>query len=352
VKVWIDLSNSPHALLFAPISRRLESDGHEVLITARDNAQTVELARRHWEEPAVIGGRTHAGRAAKGRAMLARVRDLAEWARRARPDVALSHNSYGQIVAARRLGIRTVTAMDYEHQPANHLGFRLAGTILLPEALRQAGIERQGAIPGKTRFYDGLKEEIYLGDFEPDRAVLEETGVEATSGGVLVVARTPPSGALYHRAGNPLFGQILSAIGERPDVRCVTLCRHPEQRRELAAMKLPNLILPEHAVDARSLLYAADLVVGAGGTMTREAALLSVPTVSIFAGRPAAVDRWLEQRGALRRLDTLGDLPPLQPRLREPRDPSLLRVREEQLISEFAHATTGVRTAVPTPTHG
>jgi len=352
MRVWIDLSNSPHALLFAPISRRLERDGHEILVTARDNAQTVELARRSWERPVVVGGRTHAGRTAKAGAILKRVRDLTAWAREARPDVALSHNSYAQILAARRLGIRAVTAMDYEHQPANHLGFRLAGTVLLPEALRQAGVERQGAVPRKTRFYDGLKEEIYLGDFEPDRGVLEEAGVAPAPGDALVVARTPPSGALYHRAGNPLFGQVLSAIGERPDVCCVTLCRHPEQRRELAEMKLPNLTLPERAVDARSLLYAADLVIGAGGTMTREAALLGVPTVSIFAGRPAAVDRWLERRGLLRRLDSLEDLPPLRPRSEEPRDPAMLRVREEVLIGEFVHAVTGVRPSPPVPAHG
>ncbi len=352
MRVWIDLSNSPHALLFAPISRRLESEGHEVLVTARDNAQTVELARQHWKRPKVIGGRTQAGRVAKGRAMLRRVRDLAEWARGARPDVALSHNSYGQIVAARRLGIRAVTAMDYEHQPANHLAFRLASTVLLPAALREAGTERQGAGPRKTRFYEGLKEEIYLGDFEPDTQVLEKIGVSAAPDGVLVVARTPPSGALYHRSDNPLFDQVLTKIGERPDVRCVTLCRHPEQRRTLAEMGLPNLVVPERAVDARSLLYAADLVVGAGGTMTREAALLGVPTVSIFAGRPAAVDSWLEERGALRRLDALDDLPPLRPRAQEPRDLSDLRQREEQLIDEFVHATTGARALAPMLAHG
>jgi predicted glycosyltransferase len=204
-------------------------------------------------------------------------------------------------------------------------------------------MERQGAGRRKAHFYDGLKEEIYLGDFEPDSRILQQVGVEPASDGVLVVARTPPSGALYHRSDNPLFGQILTTIGARPDVRCVVLCRHPEQRVALAEMGLPNLILPERAVDARSLLYAADLVIGAGGTMTREAALLGVPTVSIFAGRLAAVDSWLEQRGALRRLESLDDLPPLRPRLVEPNDPSTLRTREEELVEVFAEATTGVR---------
>jgi predicted glycosyltransferase len=353
VRIWIDLANSPHAPLFAPISRRLEEDGHEVLVTARDNAQTVELARRSWQRPVVIGGRSEAGRVAKGRALAARVRQLAAWARRTRPDVALSHNSYAQIAAARGLGIRAVTAMDYEHQPANHLGFRLANVVLMPEALRRTGVERQGAAPSKARFYRGLKEEIYLGDFEPDPGALHEAGVVPPGPGeMLVVTRTPPSGALYHRSDNPLFRQILNTIGGRPEIRCVALCRHPEQHRELSRLAFPNLVLPRKAVDARSLMHAADLVIGAGGTMTREAALLGVPTVSIFSGRGAAVDRWLEQRDLLRRLKSVADLPPLRPRTVQPRQPAELRARETELIDEFVQATCGARRAAPTPVHG
>lgn len=352
MRVWIDLSNSPHAPLFAPISRRLQNEGHEVLVTTRDNAQTVELAGRHWDELTVIGGRSPGGRLAKGKGMLQRIAGLAAWARASRPDVALSHNSYGQIVAARQLGIRAVTAMDYEHQPANHLAFRLANSILLPAALRDAPLRRQGATRRKVRFYDGLKEEIYLGDFEPSPQVLTEIGVQRRPGDVLVVTRTPPAGALYHRSGNPLFGQILELACGRPEVVCVALCRHPEQRQELAALELENLILPERAIDARSLLHEADLVVGAGGTMTREAALLGVPTVSIFAGRTPAADRWLEQRGALRRLGSIADLPPLEPRTRQPRDPAELRTRGERLAGEFIGAVNGApatRPPLPAP---
>ena len=57
LRVWIDLANSPHPLLFAPIARRLEEQGHEILVTVRDNAQTAELARARWPTSTVIGGR-------------------------------------------------------------------------------------------------------------------------------------------------------------------------------------------------------------------------------------------------------------------------------------------------------
>ena len=338
MKVWIDLSNSPHPLLFEPIAERLEGAGHGVLFTVRDNAQTVELAHARWPNAEVIGEESPPARAAKAKAAADRIGALASWARGARPDVALSHNSYAQIVAARLTGTRVITAMDYEHQPANHLAFRLAHAVLLPRALRDAGMERMGATAGKTWFYDGLKEEIYLGRFEPDPAVLDQVGVTRDNGEIVVVARTPPHGALYHQADNPIFSEVLRRIGANSEARCVVLSRQTKQREELEREEIPGVVLPREVVDARALMYCADLVVGAGGTMTREAALLGVPTVSIFAGRAAAADRWLEERGALRRLTGVGDLPPIRRRQDAPREVAELRRRSTHLVDHFVDA--------------
>ena len=141
----------------------------------------------------------------------------------------MSHNSYAQIVAARTLGVPIVTAMDFEHQPANHLAFRLATLVLLPEALPGDIARRQGATRRKVRRYPGLKEAIYLGDFEPDPHVLTELGLGGSDEPALVVARTPPTRAIYHRFGNPLFVEALRVVTRQPHVRCVVLARHPEQ---------------------------------------------------------------------------------------------------------------------------
>ena len=46
VRVWVDLTNSPHVLVLAPIIRRLQAHGHEVEVTARDFAQTLQLCDR------------------------------------------------------------------------------------------------------------------------------------------------------------------------------------------------------------------------------------------------------------------------------------------------------------------
>jgi predicted glycosyltransferase len=230
VKVWIDLANSPHALLFAPIARRLEGLGADLVVTARDHAQTAELARERWPDVRVIGGSSPPRTFSKGSAILRRVRDLVTWGRGLRPDVALSHNSYAQLLAAAALRIPRVTAMDYEHQQANHLAFRLANRILLPEAMPEAAICRQGASRRKVTRYPGFKEEVYLGDFEPDAAVLRRLDLDDTGSTSLVVARTGPAGATYHRTENELFYELLRRLSLRPRTRCVVLARTAGQR--------------------------------------------------------------------------------------------------------------------------
>lgn len=313
-KVWIDMSNSPHPLFFAPIARRIEQLGGTVLVTYRDHAQTAELTRERFPEATLIGAPSPPGRARKAAAIGGRVARLGRWAWSARPQVALSHNSYAQLVAARSLRIPSLTAMDYEHQPANHLAFRAANRILLPEAVPEAVVRKQGAKPSKVVRYRGLKEEVYLADFEPDGAILARLGVERPAGGAVVVARSAPAGAAYHPGENPILDDCLRALDARPDVVTVALARHDWQRQALRGLGLATVVVPEGAVDARSLLHAADAFVGAGGTMSREAALLGVPTWSAFAGERPAVDEWLEREGRLAELSSPDQLDGIGPR--------------------------------------
>ena len=158
----------------------------------------------------------------------------------------------------------------------------------------------------------------------------------------VVVARTPPSRAAYHRFANALFGEAIEMLGRDGKARVVVLARHPEQREALRELPFPNLVVPDRAVDSRSLIYLADLVLGAGGTMTREAALMGIPTYSVFAGEQPAVDRELERRGRLRLLRSAGELVPPAPRTCQPRGLGDLRARAQTLVEFFVeHALNG-----------
>lgn len=339
MKVWIDLANSPHALVFEPVAASLEQRGAQILVTVRDHAQTLDLARERWPGAKVIGGPSPGGRLAKAAGIGARVRTLRSWARRERPDVCLSHNSYAQLAAARSLSIPAVTAMDYEHQPANHLAFRCARRVLAPAALPVATLRRQGASKAKLVRYPGLKEQLYLSRFEPDPSVARSLGVGPDR--TLVVARTAPAGAAYHGGENPLLAETLKLLAAQPEVTSVVLARHPEQAHATRALGLPDVIVPEETIDALSLVSTADLFIGAGGTMTREAALLGVPTVSVFSGPSAAADRWLEAQGRLRRLRAPAELGRVA-RSDTRRPPEDLRRAGDDLLELFVATTAAV----------
>jgi predicted glycosyltransferase len=298
MRVWLDLSNSPHVPLLSPVVDRLRADGHEVLLTVRDHAQTLALAQREWPTFHVIGGSSPSGRMAKGAAIARRAEALRRFARRHEPVVAFSHGSYAQLLAARAARLPSVTMMDYEHQPANHVSFRLADRVIVPAVFPARALGRQGAAPSRIVRYPGFKEELYLGDFRPDPGVLRGLGVDPQQ--VIVVLRPPPDGALYHRMTNDRFAEILRLAADRADVQAILLPRTQEQALRYGTGR--GVLVPERPPDGSSLLALADLVVGAGGTMTREAAVLGTPTYTVFAGSLGAVDLELLRSGHMQDL--------------------------------------------------
>jgi predicted glycosyltransferase len=218
---------------------------------------------------------------------------LTRWARGRRFDVAMGHGSNDVSVAAKLLRVPAATAFDYEWATVQHsVNCRLCRTVVVPKAIPEERLDRYGA-RGKVRAYEGLKEEYYLADFEPDEAVLAELGLDRAE--PIVVVRTPPEVSLYHRFENDLFRDVLERLRGR---QAVVLPRTQAQREELAGAG--GFIVPERAIDAQSLIAFADLVISAGGTMNREAVALGTPVYTTYGGRLGAVDEALIRNGSLR----------------------------------------------------
>ena len=309
MRLWIDLANSPHVPFFKALVKRFTSQGHEVETTARDFAETVPLAQAAGFDAHVVG--VHGGRAvsAKAGTLMSRAWVLGGWARGRKFDLAISHNSYSQIIAARALGIKTVTLMDYEYQPANHLAFRLTSRIIVPASFPVTRLRRYGASAGKVRRYHGTKEDVYLADFQPDAtfdARLCQLGINADN--VLVLMRPPAHDALYHRFENALFDQALAMLLMNENVQVILLPRNDVQRALYSTKAEGRLIVPAAPLDGANLIASSDLVISAGGTINREAAALGVPVASIYAGKWAAVDDELVKEGRLRRISNASEL--------------------------------------------
>jgi uncharacterized protein len=347
LRVWVDISAPAHVLVFRPLLELLRGDGHEVEVTTRHYAQTLELLDRHGIAAEVVGRHGGRSRLGKARSLLSRLGALKGFARGRGYDLALAHGSHELTMTARRLGIPSATTHDYEYATLqHHFGDRAATRVVVPEAIPAERMARFGVRPPKLVQYPGLKEEYYLHDFEPDQSVLEELGVERAR--TLVVMRPPPDVSLYHRRSNPLFPQVLSHVGSHDRVQAVVLPRSGEQRDYVRSLGLPSVITPDRAVDAQSLIALADLVVSAGGTMNREAAALGVPVYTTYGGRLGGVDEMLIREGRLRpltdprALDLAKHPDGRAPRVR--RDP---RVLLDLLLTALSQRPSAARTPSP-----
>ena len=298
--VWADLTNPAHVIVLRPLVELLEARGHEVTLTARPLSHTTELLD-DWGHPyTAIGQHGGAGKLGKAMAAGSRTAQAFAFARGKGFDYGFAHGSTDLPPVGRLLRIPNTTMFDYEWATVQHsLNCRLATRVLIPDAIPAQRVARYGARPPKLVRYPGLKEEYYLSGFKPDESVLDELGIDSSR--VVAVVRTAPSYALYLGGSeNDLVPRVLQRlIGEGAQV--VVLPRTDEQRQALRRLD-PGLVVPERAVDARSLAALADLVVSAGGTMVREAAVLGTPVWSIFEGRLGAVDELLISEGRVRLL--------------------------------------------------
>jgi len=308
MRVWIDLDNSPHVPFFAPIVRELRRRGHSVRITARQYAQTLPLAQLLQVPVEPVGTYGGGGRFRKVGNLVQRAWQLYRAVRHFAPELALSHGSRAQVVAAALLRIPAVVCLDYEW--TERWIFRLgARWVIVPECVVPAALEA-GLPRARLWSYPGLKEEVYLPEFVPQPNFRQELGIGEE---VLVVLRPPSLTANYRRSQSlELFEAVLRRLREEPSVVGLLLPRSREDREWSLQIchreRIENVRCTEHVVPGLQLLYWADVVISGGGTMNREAALLGTPTYSVFAGRLGAVDQWLWQTGRLHLVRTREDI--------------------------------------------
>lgn len=305
--VWIDIDNSPHVPFFVPIVEELQQQGIEVFLTARNMYQVCDLLDFFALQCKVIGGHWGKNKVLKVLCNCARVCELIPSVRTARPDLAISHGSRAQILASKILGIPTIMMHDYEY--STKTGFLEADWILMPDVIPDGLMSKKSE---RVLKYPGLKEDVYIPRFRPDRAIYSQLGL--CEDDLLVTVRPPATEAHYHNPeSETLFAETMRLLSSHPNVRAVTLPRNARQRKQLES-KWKDLIatgcmlIPSSPVDGLNLMWFSDLVVSGGGTMNREAAALGVPVYSVFRGQIGAVDQYLAQQGRLTLLQTAEDV--------------------------------------------
>jgi predicted glycosyltransferase len=315
--IWIDIDNSPHVLFFDPIVRRLREAGHQVVITARACRQTHGLLELHSIPFFPVGRHYGKGLVPKVFGLGLRSLQLLRFARRRGIDLAVSHGSRSLVGTSYLMRIPCVTLYDYEHVFTGIFN-RFSTKVVLPELIPDQVLQSIGLDARKVAKYPGFKEEVYLGDFQPDPDIYGHLGIEKDQ--VLVTLRPPATMAHYHSPRSEvLFEAALRHVLSQKGTVAVVLPRTEDQGKELlrSYANHHSLVIPQKPVDGLNLLWHSDLVISGGGTMNREAALLGVPVFSVFSGKQGVVDQTLAQQGKLHFLQSVEDVQRVVPRKRE-----------------------------------
>lgn len=297
MKIWFDADNGPHVLIMRPLVEELTRRGHEVMFTARDRTNTPQLLDLYGFTYRRVGGEYPAGKLGKIWGTLQRSWRLWRAVRRQSAAVSFGHGSRALPIASRLLRIPSVTMYDYEWVNATLFNWGCR-TILWPEAISEDRWRECGVSRSKVRSYPGYKEELYLGGRAFDPAIAADLGLRDDA--VRVLLRPPATTAHYHNPeAEVLLDVILRKLAAVENVQLVFLPRTAEQIELPRRAGVAEIIVPQKVYDGPSLVAAMDLVISGGGTMTREAAIMGVPSYSFFRGRSGMVDESLAAAGKL-----------------------------------------------------
>lgn len=302
MKVFIDILTPKQCMLFSKLSERLRKKGHQVFEATREYREVIQLLEIKGIKAQIIG--KHGGETLRGKlkASTERTLGLASIMAELQPDIAISFSSPETSRAAYGLNIPHICVNDSPHAEAvARLTIPLATHLLTPRIIPRTAWTKFGISTDKITQYNALDPWAWLKDFKPDERVLTQLALEKSR--PVVAFRTEESFASYLLGKTPAIPLLLPLIEDLSEsesgFQTVVMPRYETQAALLKKKLGKSVKVCESIVDGPSLLSFTSVFVGAGGTMTTEAALLGVPTFSCYPDKPFLVEKYLIKKGLI-----------------------------------------------------
>jgi predicted glycosyltransferase len=261
------------------IAKKLRAIGHEVLLTTRRHPDTLALANMLREQFAVVGRYDPASPLSRLQASANRQLQFCKMFEKKTPDIAISHRSVELCRVAFGLGIPNISTHDTVHAEAiNRLTMPLIDYLVISEALPKESVEGYGI--KKIFRFKGVDEAAWMKNFEP--------AAHYDYGKPLIVVRELETKAAYAQNKKDQTKTLIKKLTSLGKV--LYLYRYQKRAEK-------GTITPKEFVDSASIVSQADLVVSAGGTIAREAALQGVPTIVVQSFEKLYVNDYLSEKG-------------------------------------------------------
>ena len=305
LNIWFDVLTPKQLLFFEPMIKRL-SERNRIMTTTRDYREATGLARVRGVHMRIVGKHGGGSLLGKLRASAHRIGELTEIINRFRPDLTVSFCSPEASRVAFGLGIRHVGFGNIPHYAAMmKLSVPMLDKLLVPRHIPKRKFSRFGMSQSDIVQYDAMDEYVIVknssGKPRPLKLHLKK---EKT-----ILFRPYEAQAAY--ASDVSFdtvGAVRTIADDFPDYNVVVLGRYTEQIEDLKHELGGRAVVLDKVVDSEAIFAITDMFVGSGGTMTTEAVMRGIPTIS-YDGVPNADEKYLVRKGLVRRCSDYRKIP-------------------------------------------
>ncbi len=293
MKIWIDLTSLPHIHFFRAFIKGMSASGNDVLVTSREFGMMNDILDKNGIEYVSVG--SHGGKDLESKLINSSLRaaELTKIISKEKPDIGLSKHS---VECARvSFGLKIPSIMVIDHETANaamRLMIPLTDYIVAPKVIPFTYFRTLGG--HSVRHFYGVCELAHFYDFKPNDKVMKELGLK--KGRKMVIARSEPMLSAHNDHVSTLYSVLEELLKSRNDVDIVFI---PRGEEDIGKFSKLDLFVPEESVDTLSLYSFANLMIGAGSCMNREASIGGCPTISICPDRMPAVDMFLIDKGVM-----------------------------------------------------
>jgi predicted glycosyltransferase len=263
------------------------SKNHKILCTSRNYREVVELSKMKNVDLKLVG--KHGGSTKEGKlySSIQRMNHLLDEIIEFSPDLTISFCSPEAARISYGIGIKHIAFSDSPHAEAvMRLAVPLVQKLFIPWIIPKNEFVRYGISKKDIVHYRAIDASIIV----RERSGIRSIAVDKTK--KTIVIRPEESEAAYIVGKTGSDNIIYETSKKNNPYNIIVLARYAIQKKRLEEKFGKKLIIMDKVVDGKSLLSITDLFIGSGGTMTAEAALMGVPTIS-YNAVPNYIEKYL-----------------------------------------------------------
>lgn len=270
MRIWIDITNTPHVNVLMPIIRHLEKK-HELIFTARDFSETLPLLEKNGIRPIVYGRYKGKSRIKKIIGLLGRMWTMLFKLPKFDLALSLGGNYTSAIAFFRRKKSIVFSDNDISFK---FFSFAMGSYFVFPYYFNYQKVQKRYRIKdSQIKTFNGFKEDIYIADFIPDPEFLKQLPFQD-----FITIRPENLKASYVPKDSTTIVPHLFEVFK--DQNILFLPRYEEEKKY--AEGYDNVWYPDGPLSGLDVCFYTRAMLTGAGTFAREAALLGVPAVSFF----------------------------------------------------------------------